>query len=234
MGMPIDHAALLRQHDFVVPAGSGLDESERRLLLRYGRWLDALSSGLLQPLTPEQEHFVRVAHGTDAPGTEFERAWVKFEQSRSHAARAGGQDSPPVGPLEVAGRCTQLAAARRDAAAVHAEYQQRREAVLELVRSQLEALDAEFAERRRTADEEVRRLEGEVKELVLHFGQTVKHEGIHAVYARGRVLWDNGGLSRYAEAHPELLEFRKVGAPSVSLRYGAGEQGPPAATSDPR
>jgi hypothetical protein len=225
MGMPNDHAVLLRRHDFVVPVGTGLDESESRLLLRYGRWLEALSSGLLQPLTPEQEHFVRVARGADAPATEFERAWVKLAKSRAHTTETGGPDSPCVGPLEVASRCGELAAARRDAAAVRAEYQQRREAVLDLVRAQLEALDAEWADRLRLADEEVGRLEASVKELVLQFGQTVKHEGVHVVYSRGRVSWDDSGLIRYAEAHPEVKDFRKVGAPFASLRYAAADQG---------
>jgi hypothetical protein len=205
----------------VIPVTDGLEERERLLLHRYGRWLEALASGLLLPLTPEQEHFVRVSCGGDTPCSEFERVWVKFSQVRSQVTGTNAQGSLCVGPLEVASRCERLAAARRSAKVLSADYQQRREAVMDLVRAQLEALDAEFSERLRVADEQVGQLEAEVKEAVLQVGESVKHEEIHAVFRRGRVSWDSRGLNRYAETHPELHEFRQVGAPSGQIRYQA-------------
>ncbi len=219
MGLPIDHAALLRQHDFVVPADNGLDERERLLLLRYGRWLEALSTGILQAVTPEQEHFVRVARGDEEPITDFERAWVKLSQLRAQPGATGGFRSGNVGPLEAASRIARLAEAKRYVTELRDEYEHRRESVLEQVRAQLEALDAEFGDKLREADEEVSRLEDEVKESVREAGESVKHEGIHAIYMRGRVTWDSRGLSSYAETHPEVLDFRRVGKPSVSIRY---------------
>lgn len=223
MGLPIDHAALLRQHDFVIPANNGLDERERLLLLRYGRWLEALSTGIIPALTPEQEHFVGVARGSEEPRTDFERAWVKLSQLRRQSRATESLSSSCVGPLEVSSRLAQLAEAKRYAAEIHVEYENRRAAVMEQVRAQLEALDAEFGEMLREADEEVVRLEGEVKEAVRTVGESVKVEGIHAIYYRGRVSWDSRGLSSYAETHPEVMEFRRVGNPSVSIRYKATE-----------
>jgi hypothetical protein len=223
MGLPIDHAALLRQHDFVVPANNGLDERERLLLLRYGRWLEALSTGIVQALTPEQEHFVRVARGDEEPITDFERAWVKFSQLRAQSGTTGSFRSGSIGPLETAGRIARLAEAKRYVTELKDEYEHRRESVMEQIRAQLEALDAEFCDRLREADEEVSRLEDEVKEAVREAGASVKHEGIHAIYMRGRVTWDSRGLSSYAETHPEVLDFRRVGNPSVSIRYKAME-----------
>ena len=41
-------------------------------------------------------------------------------------------------------------------------------------------------------------------------GESVRHEGIQAVFLRGRTTWDSTGLSRYAESHPEVLTFRKA------------------------
>jgi uncharacterized protein YifE (UPF0438 family) len=223
MGLPTDHAALLRRHDFVLPTDNGLDESERLLLLRYGRWLEALSTGMIQALTPEQEHFVSVTRGREEPSTEFERAWIKFTQLGAQSGTTEGVRSDRVGSLEVCGRLEQLAEAKRYAAEIHVEYENRRASVMEQVRAQLEALDAEFGEMLREADEEVSRLEGEVKEAVRAVGESVKHEGIRAVYMRGRVTWDNRGMTRYAEAHPDVLEFRRIGNPSVSIRYLAEE-----------
>jgi hypothetical protein len=221
MSLPPDHAALLRQQDFVVPAVEGLTPRERMLLVRYGRWLEGLSSGILKPLTPEQEHFVRVACGDDVPGTEFEHTWVKLSQTRSPGPAHGQQGAPFVGPLEVASQLERLAQARRSEAAVQAEYQKRHAAVMEQVRAELESLDAEFSSRLRAANEEVSRLEAEVRKIVLQHGESVKHGGIQAVYVRGRVSWDTRALNRYAETHSELQQFRKVGAPSVSIRYKA-------------
>jgi uncharacterized protein YifE (UPF0438 family) len=223
MGLPINHAALLRQHDFVIPANSELDERERLLLLRYGRWLEALSSGMIQALTPEQEHFVRVAQGNDEPVTEFERVWVKISRLRALSVTPDRFHPSCAGPLEAASRVAQLAAAKRRANSLHADYEQRRAQVMEQVRAQLEAVDAEFGERLREADEDVGRLEAEVKEGVRESGASVKHEGIHVIYMRGRVTWDSQGLSRHAEIHPEVLEFRRVGNPSVSIRYKVAE-----------
>ena len=76
MQHPADHAALLARHDFVIPPGD-FTEPERDLLVRYGRWLEALASGTAAPVTPAQEQFVKVARGEREPETDFERAWVK-------------------------------------------------------------------------------------------------------------------------------------------------------------
>jgi len=54
---------------------------------------------------------------------------------------------------------------------------------------------------------------------VLKAGQSIKEVGIYAVYARGRVTWDGRGLSEYAQTNPEVQQFRRIGPPTVSLRY---------------
>jgi hypothetical protein len=213
MSLPDDHAALLRRHDYETPAGVALDDAERRLLSRYGRWMEALSAGAIRPLTPEQEQFVRVARGEEAPKTEFERVWMKCSEGRTAEKEAA------VGPMEVSARIAGLAHARRYAASVRAEHEERRAAVLEQVRAQLEEIDAAFAEELRAAADAVSRYEAEVRHAVLQAGQSVRHEGVHAVFVRGRVTWDGKGLSQYAEAHPEVERFRRVSPPSVSLRY---------------
>lgn len=61
-------------------------------------------------------------------------------------------------------------------------------------------------------------LESEIKAAVIALGETVKADGIMAVYNKGRESWDGKALSGYAAAHPEILVFRSVGDPSVSIR----------------
>jgi hypothetical protein len=62
-------------------------------------------------------------------------------------------------------------------------------------------------------------LEAEVRAEVLRLGQSVRREGVWAVFSRGRVTWDSKGLTQYAQAHPEVEKFRKVGKPIVAIRY---------------
>lgn len=61
-------------------------------------------------------------------------------------------------------------------------------------------------------------LRDKVKQEVLEYGATVKHGRYQAVWNRGRVSWNTKGLVGYAAAHPEILQFRKQGSPSVSIR----------------
>lgn len=219
MSMPADHTALIQRTGFPVPATAALDAAERGLLARYGYWLEALAGGELAPTTPEQAQFVRVARGEAEPRSAFEVAWVKYRRAAGVPGRAG--------PLEVAERLARLAAARRAATATQEEYSARRVAILEQVRAQLDALDAEFAERLAATAEEATRLEAEVRAAVLAHGAGFRHAGIQASYSRGRVTWDTPGLTAYMTTHPEVAKFRKVGAPVVSLRFRVPDDAPP-------
>ncbi len=212
MGWPPEHSALIRRKGFPIPNTVPFDDEERRLISDFGYWLEALAKGTLVPFTPEQKQFVRVAHGEAEPLSAFEVAWVKYR----HAADAV---PPPVDPLELADRLTQLHAVRAAEAATRDEYNIRRDAILEQVRPQLEALEAEFADQIAATRDESARLEAEVRAAVLAYGQSFTHARIHAVYTRGRVTWDSKGLARFAKSYPEICEFRRVGQPSVSLRF---------------
>jgi uncharacterized protein YifE (UPF0438 family) len=222
MSLPAEHTALLQRKGFPVPPGGDLDDRERSLLAKYGYWLEALAAGSLAAITPEQNHFVQVARGEAEPCSPFETAWVKYR-------RVAGQAPSRVGPLELVDLLGRLQKARDEAAAVREEHSTLRAGILEEVRPLLDALDAEYAGPLTASAEEVARLEAEVRKAVLAFGASFRHGNISAVLSRGRVTWDSQGLSRYMEAHPEVGELRRVGAPSVSLRY----QPPPEAPSQP-
>jgi hypothetical protein len=198
---------------------------ERELLSRYGYWLEALATAALSPSTAEQIQFVRVARGEAEPRSAFEVAWAKNRW-------AAGSARPRVGPMELAGRLERLQAARIAAVAVHEEYDERRTAIMEQVRPLLEELDAEFSERLRTTGEEASRLEAEAREAVLAFGASFRHAGVRAVYARPRITWDSRGLIQYMETHPEVAEFRRVGKPSVSLRFDVLSKDTPQETQE--
>lgn len=86
------------------------------------------------------------------------------------------------------------------------------------IKEQLAAVDAEFSSRQTTISERISQLEGEIETQVIAQGVTSKGTRLQAVYNKGRVSWDNKALDGYAVAHPELLNLRKVGLPSVSFR----------------
>lgn len=217
MALPPEHAALLNRADYPVRPDAELEAAERETLARYGHWLAALAAGSIAPTTPEQMHFVSVAHGEAEPHSAFERAWAKHERS--------ADVSPPVGPLELGDCLERLKAARDTSSALRAELAARRDAILDRVRPQLEELDAEYADRLNIADADAAGLEAAARDAVLSFGASFRHAGVSAVYSRGRVSWDTPGLVRYAESHPELAEFRRMSAPIVSLRFAKEQKG---------
>ena len=202
---PTDHAAYLARHDFRIP-GDGYTPTEIDLLTRYGRWLEALAAGAIAPMTPGQERFVRSARGEVEPETDFERVWAKVVHKRN------AED-------EVRHAFQALAAARAEAAAADAEYSAARSAVLAQVRNQLDAVDAAFAERIQTAADVAAATEQALRALILKIGKSVSLAGIRATYSSPRVTWDTKGLDAYAHQHPEVNAFRKLGKPTVALRF---------------
>lgn len=206
---PEDHAAYLARHDFFVPPGEEFTPAERQLLAKYGRWMEALVSGAIRPTTPSQEQFLRVARGEGEPTTDFERAWAKVTREREVAEH-------------VRSKFQVLQAARARAALLDAEYREARAAILATVRAQLDEVDAAFAEQLQAATAESAHAEQEVREFVLSLGRSVGVAGIKATYRSAPVTWDSEKLTAFAESHPEVLAFRKVGRPSVAMRFTDG------------
>jgi uncharacterized protein YifE (UPF0438 family) len=206
---PEDHAAYLAQHDFAIPPGD-FSPAEKALLTKYGRWMEALVSGALSPATPGQEQFVRVARGEGEPSTDFERVWAKLLKERVVAE-------------EVVRTFQALKSARAHASEVEAEYLAARQVVLATVREQLDEIDAKFAEQLRAANEGSATTEKAVRELMLKLARSVSVAGVQVKYNAGRVSWDTEKMAAYAESHPEVKEFRKVGKPWVAVRFGDGE-----------
>lgn len=202
---PPDHAALLARHDFVIPPGE-FTPAERDILAKYGRWLEALASGAISPTTPGQEQFVAVARAEREPETEFERAWVSVMRQRAVTDA-------------VARTFVALSQARAERAALEAEYSAARSEVLARVRDQLDGVDEVFAGRLAAAAEAAAVAEQAVRDLVGRIGRSVSIAGIRATYSAPRVSWDTKKLDAYAEMHPEVKAFRKLGKPTVALRF---------------
>jgi hypothetical protein len=98
------------------------------------------------------------------------------------------------------------------------DYESKRAEILKQIQSQLDALDSEYKPLLESADENISALETEIKTDVLLLGESVTGGMYRATFTKGRVSWDNEGIEKYASSHPEVMQFRKQGQPSVTLR----------------
>ena len=98
------------------------------------------------------------------------------------------------------------------------DYEARRAEVMQKVREELDALEAEFEPALDAAEANRAALEAEIRNDVLLRGESLRGGMYQAIYMKGRVSWDAIGMNEYARDHPEVLRFRKESQPSVTLR----------------
>ena len=85
------------------------------------------------------------------------------------------------------------------------------------IKQQLRDVDAEYDPKLEAISQERAQLEAEVRNNVMVSGESVVGEIYRASYVKGRVSWDTKALDGYAVAHPEIAQFKKLGAPSVRI-----------------
>jgi hypothetical protein len=118
----------------------------------------------------------------------------------------------------VAEKLERLSSLRNAVEFTRLDYETRRKQILKQIQAELDALDLEYKPVMEAAEENIEALENEIKTDVLLYGESVSGGMYRATYTQGRVSWDNDGIIRYAESHPDVLQFRKQGQPIVSLR----------------
>jgi uncharacterized protein YifE (UPF0438 family) len=96
---PNDHSEHLRHRPFVFNCATEVfPPEELDALAEYGNWLDALATGAIKPLTPEQGHFLLTVRGEAEPITLLERAWARLQGRREYEREE--QIAPPAPPPE--------------------------------------------------------------------------------------------------------------------------------------
>lgn len=123
---------------------------------------------------------------------------------------------PPRG--HIANKLQRLENLRGAADVTRLDYETKRAEILKQIQSELDALDSEYKPLLESAEENIAALENEIKTDVLLHGESVSAGSYRVTYSQGRISWDNDGLAKYAQAHPEVVQFRKQGQPIVSLR----------------
>ena len=86
------------------------------------------------------------------------------------------------------------------------------------MQSKLNMIELDFAASVRKIKENIENSKQRIRESVLRYGTTIKGTNLQVVFIRGSVTWDSNSLEKYAELHPEILEYRKEGKPSVRFR----------------
>jgi hypothetical protein len=118
----------------------------------------------------------------------------------------------------VAEKLERLSNLRNAAEFTRLDYETKRMQILKQIQAELDALDLEYKPVMERAEENISALENEIKTDVLLYGESVSGGMYRATYTQGRISWDNHGMAKYADSHPEVLQFRKQGQPIVSLR----------------
>jgi hypothetical protein len=86
------------------------------------------------------------------------------------------------------------------------------------VHQALKELDEEYHPMIEAAEKHLEQIKEEVVSEVLQSAATIKGSRWMAIWNKGKETWDGAKLRGYAMAHPEIMEARKVGAPTVSFR----------------
>lgn len=105
----------------------------------------------------------------------------------------------------------------RDLLDILAELQEARDAAIAPLVARRKALEAQIAEAAAEFDAQIEALRKAIRQAIVAHGDSVQTERIRATFVQPRVTWDTKRLDGYAEAHPEIKAFRRVGKPSVRL-----------------
>lgn len=128
-------------------------------------------------------------------------------------------DKKMVEEVSITQELNELGKLKEQREALKQEEQARIEQVLTPeIMARVEEIEDEFATRAEAIGEEIAALEARVKARVIQYGETVRGTSWQAVWSRGQVRWDTKSIDKYAESHPEILDFRKEGPPTVSIR----------------
>jgi uncharacterized protein YifE (UPF0438 family) len=95
--VPPDHLVYLQRRPFAFRCATAIfPADELAALAECGNWLEALASGAIEPVTPEQVHFLKVDRDEAEPATVHERAWARLKGRREYEReQTEGKPSEP-------------------------------------------------------------------------------------------------------------------------------------------
>jgi hypothetical protein len=101
---------------------------------------------------------------------------------------------------------------------LQAEIEAQTRGVYDAVATRKAEIEAEFIGSANAVDENIQKLENEIKADTEQLGKTIKGKYFMAVYNKGRITWNTSMMEAWLNDHPFLKQARKEGKPSISLR----------------
>jgi len=82
---------------------------------------------------------------------------------------------------------------------------------------QLNDIDEEWRPKEQTVLDKIAEMEEVIRNSTIEQGHRVDGTVLTCSFVKPSTKWDTNGLNGYAIAHPEILIFRKTGAPSARI-----------------
>ena len=92
------------------------------------------------------------------------------------------------------------------------------EEIPEEIQSRINLIKDRYSSILEEAQYNIAKLEKEIKEETLVIEETINGATLQAVYAKGKVSWDDKGLTGFAVAYPKILSFKKQGEPYITIK----------------
>lgn len=86
------------------------------------------------------------------------------------------------------------------------------------IRQKIAEAEASVEGEKQQLETKINEIRERVKTYTIVAGVSIKGAYLHAVFFKPKVTWDSQKLDGFAQAHPEILAFRKVGEPSIQIR----------------
>lgn len=122
-----------------------------------------------------------------------------------------------ITPDLIIDKLNQLAEIRNTIQAIQFEYETKREIILSTIQTELDTLQAEYVPLLTEMEHQFNKLELEIKSDVLLQGKSIKNAYYTVTYTKGYAKWDTKGLNQYSKIDPQILQFRKMGKPTVRI-----------------
>lgn len=97
------------------------------------------------------------------------------------------------------------------------------ERIIAPLKDELNALEAEYADKSETVADKIAKLSEQIKAAVIQHGAKVETDTLAAVYRKGTEKWDGEKLKGLALVYPEIGACHSYGMPSVAIQARKGK-----------
>jgi hypothetical protein len=198
----------------------GGDRQFQIISRRYG--LDNEPAQSLETIAKELGVSIQYARRLEAEALQrcrYKTALIQLSKHLQYAALAQLRKIAELPSKEhIADKLERLTNLQAAADLTRMDYEKKRAEIMKQIQGDLEALETEYQPLLETTEKNIEALTAEIKNEVLLHGESVQGGKFRASYVKGRVSWDSQGMGKYAESHPDVLQFRREGRPSVTLR----------------